>query len=145
MESSITVHQLLERKGREVFWVAPEKSVRDALRVMAFENVGALLVMSEGRPVGILSERDYARKIVLQGKFSWNTSVGDVMTPLLASVSPEDSIEECMRLITHRRMRHLPVIVNGEVIGMVSIGDVVNALLSEQEFVIQQLEQYITG
>lgn len=145
MKTLIKVSQLLESKGYDVVSVASDISVREALKVMARENIGSLLVLEEERPVGMMTERDYARKIVLQGKFSWNTEVRDIMSPLLAAVSCEDSVEHCMQLMTERRVRHLPVMEEQEVIGVISIGDVVKVLLSEQEFMIDQLERFIKG
>ncbi|HLF02016.1 MAG TPA: CBS domain-containing protein [Anaerolineales bacterium] len=140
-----TVRELLKTKGRNIWSVNPTETVYDALVVMADRNVGALVVLEEGRLIGILSERDYARKVVLQGKTSRDTLVREIMTENPVCVRPGQSIEECMALMTGKRIRHLPVIEGDELVGVISIGDVVKDIISEQEFVIEQLEHYITG
>ena len=140
-----TVRELLKTKGRNIWSVNPTETVYDALVVMADRNVGALVVLEEGRLIGILSERDYARKVVLQGKTSRDTLVREIMTENPVCVRPGQSIEECMALMTYKRIRHLPVIEGDELVGVISIGDVVKDIISEQEFVIEQLEHYITG
>ncbi len=140
-----TVQSVLQIKGREIFSVAPETMVIDALRLMAEKNVGALLVMDEGGLAGIISERDYARKIILRGESSHTTAVKDVMTSVVVSVRPDQSIDECMALMTSKYVRHLPVIDQDTLVGMISIGDVVKAIIYEHEYTIQQLENYITG
>jgi len=140
-----TVRELLKTKGRNIWSVNPTETVYDALVVMADRNVGALVVLEEGRLIGILSERDYARKVVLQGKTSRDTLVREIMTENPVCVRPGQSIEECMALMTDKRIRHLPVIEGDELVGVISIGDVVKDIISEQEFVIEQLEHYITG
>ena len=139
------VSQLLDAKGQDVWSVAPDTSVYDALVLMAEKNCGALIVLEEGKLVGIFSERDYARKIILKGKASRDTAVSEIMSTQIVFVRLEHSINECMALMTARRIRHLPVLTGDKVVGMISIGDVVKAIISEQEFTIKQLEVYITG
>jgi CBS domain-containing protein len=141
----ITLRQLLQSKGGGVWSVTSTSTVFDALQTMAEKNVGALLVIDEGRLVGILSERDYARKVALKGKLSKDTLVKEIMTEKVVYVRPDESIEECMALMTEKHFRHLPVIDNGTLIGVISIGDVVRAVISEQKFIIAQLENYISG
>jgi CBS domain-containing protein len=138
-----TVKQLLESKRYSVVSVAPSSTVLDALKVMADKEIGAVVVIDEGHLVGIFSERDYARKVILQGKASKDTPVREIMTDKVVCVRPEQTIEDCMGLMTDRRIRHLPVLEHKLVIGVVSIGDVVKEMLSEKEFVIKQLESYI--
>ncbi len=140
-----TVDQLLKLKGTEVFSVAPEDSVLRAIEIMATRHVGALLVMSEAKLIGIISERDYARKVILKSRSSHDTPVGDIMTSPAVSVTPEDSVHHCMRLMTEGRFRHLPVVKGGRVVGMLSIGDLVKAVIQEQSEHIEQLERYIAG
>jgi CBS domain-containing protein len=141
-----TVRDLLNSKGRDVYAIAPEASVYDALQLMADRNVGAVLVTDpSGRLVGILSERDYARKVVLRGHTSRETPVSAIMTEEVVCILPDTTIEDCMGLMTHRRVRHLPVTENERPVGMVSIGDVGRAMIENQGFVIQQLEKYICG
>ncbi len=141
----ITLRQLLQSKGGEIWSVPSTSTVFDALRTMAEKNVGALLVIDEGRLVGIVSERDYARKIALKGKSSKDTLVKEIMTEKVVYIRPDESIEECMALMTEKHFRHLPVIDNGTLIGVISIGDVVRTVISEQKFIIAQLENYISG
>ena len=140
-----TVRSVLQTKDNTIWSIAPDALVFDALKIMADKNVGALLVMQKERVVGIFSERDYARKIVLKGESSHTTAIKDVMTSGVLSVNPEQSIDECMTLMTNKHIRHLPVLENGKLIGLVSIGDVVKAIISEHEYTIKQLENYITG
>ena len=140
-----TVRSVLQTKDNTIWSIAPDALVFDALKIMADKNVGALLVMQKERVVGIFSERDYARKIVLKGESSHTTAIKDVMTSGVLSVNPEQSIDECMALMTNKHIRHLPVLENGKLIGLVSIGDVVKAIISEHEYTIKQLENYITG
>ena len=140
-----TVSQLLQVKGSAVLSVTPESSVFDALRLMAEKNVGALLVMSDGTLRGILSERDYARKVILLGKSSHEIAVRDIMSDKVVSVTPGQTVDDCMALMTGRRIRHLPVIDNGRIIGVLSIGDLVKAVIEEQQQTIQQLESYINS
>jgi CBS domain-containing protein len=140
-----TVARILEDKGSEVWTVAPDASVYAALEVMADKGVGALVVVEEERPVGIISERDYARKVVLMERSSHDTPVSDIMTADLVVVAPEDSTAACMEMMTNERIRHLPVVVDGVLVGIVSIGDVVRSVIDQQRFMIEQLEGYITG
>ncbi len=140
-----TVRELLRNKGDQVYSIGPDASVYEALTLMAEKDVGALLVLDSGQLVGILSERDYARKIVLKGKTSRETSVREIMTERVVWVRPDQTIDECMALMTNKRVRHLPVMEESRLVGVISIGDVVKDIISEQEFVIAQLENYITG
>ena len=140
-----TVRDLLKQKGREVWSVTPDSTVYAALQLMADKNIGALLVLDGGRPVGIFSERDYARQVILKGKTSKDTPVRDVMTSRVVFVRPEQSIEECMALMTDKRFRHLPVLEEGQLAGLLSIGDVVKAVISEKDFLIEQLANYISS
>ena len=139
------VHQLLEDKGRNVWHVEYEASVFDAIPLMAEKEVGALMVLKEGKPVGLVSERDYARKIILSGRSSRDTPVHKIMSKKVICATPKQTIEECMAIMTHKRVRHLPVIDRKELVGMISIGDLVKAIIHEQQFIIEQLEQYISS
>ena len=139
------VSQSLEKKGHDVWWVAPETTVFDALQLMANKKVGALLVLEEDSLVGVFSERDYARKVILKGKSSKDTPVRDIMSTKIVCVAPNQSTEECMSLMTEKRVRHLPVMDGEKLIGIISIGDVVKAVIADREDVIEQLERYITG
>ena len=139
------VSHILQGKGYDVWSIPPDATVFDALSLMAEKNVGAVLVMDASLLVGILSERDYARKIILRGKASHDTRVREIMTENVVCVRPGQTTEECMALMTDKRIRHLPVIEGTKVMGVVSIGDVVKAVISEKDFVIEQLENYITG
>lgn len=138
-----TVAQLLSQKGRRIVAIAPDATVLAALKTLADNNLGAVLVMEDARLVGIFSERDFARKVDLQGKSSANTLVSEVMTREVVYVTPAHSNEECMALMTDKRARHLPVVDNGQVVGILSIGDLVKDIISEQQFTISQLETYI--
>jgi CBS domain-containing protein len=140
-----TVGQLLKVKGTEVFSVLPEDSVLHAIEVMATRHVGALLVMNQGSLIGIISERDYARKVILKNRSSHDTPVGDIMTSPAVTVAPTDTVHHCMEVMTQRRFRHLPVEESGRVVGMLSIGDLVKAVIEEQSAQIEQLERYIAG
>ncbi|QNU15655.1 CBS domain-containing protein [Thermomonas sp. XSG] len=140
-----TVRQLLEAKSPEIIAIGPEAPVIDAIRLMAERGIGALLVMQGARLAGILSERDYARKIVLQGRSSRDTPVRDIMTAEVVSVAPGDSIDHCMQLVTNRRIRHLPVVDAGEVVGVLSIGDLVKTVIELQRRDIDQLQRYIAS
>jgi CBS domain-containing protein len=139
----ITVRQLLDKKGRQVFSIGPGAAVLEAIRLMAERHVGALLVMEGETLSGIVSERDYARKVILMGRSSADTPVRDIMTVAVVTVQPETPVEKCMQVMTERRVRHLPVIEAGRVVGMVSIGDLVKAVIAEQQQTIEQLESYI--
>lgn len=138
-----TVQQLLEIKGHRVFSVAPDSPVYDALLIMAENRVGALVVLEGEHLAGIFSERDYAREVALKGKTSRTTPVRDVMSITVITVSPEDTVESCMNLMSGKRIRHLPVVENGKVIGVLSIGDLVKETIAYQQFLIKQLESYI--
>jgi len=137
------VRQLLENKGRALFSVAPDAPVLEAVRAMADHHVGALLVMKGAVLAGIVSERDYARKVILLGRSSSDTPVRDIMTAQVVTVSPDTSVQQCMQLVTEKRIRHLPVTEGGRVVGMISIGDLVKAVMAEQQQQIEQLERYI--
>ncbi|AYN94339.1 MULTISPECIES: CBS domain-containing protein [Pseudomonas] len=141
-----TVADILRAKQSQgVFTITPNVTVLDALKVMAEKNVGALPVTEDGKLVGIISERDYARKGVLQGRSSIGTAVREIMTRAVITVTPRESIRECMSLMTDRHLRHLPVIDNDQLIGLLSIGDIVKETIAEQDGLILQLEQYIRG
>lgn len=139
------VRELLRIKGQETWSVTPDTPVYDALKLMAEKNVGALLVLEGDKLAGILSERDYARKVILKGKASKNTPAREIMSENVVCVTPKQSVAECMALMTDKHIRHLPVIEDGKLVGVISIGDVVKAIISEQKFVIEQLEHYIAG
>lgn len=138
-----TVRQLLDGKGNDIYAVEPEDPVLEAIRLMADRHVGALLVMKGDELVGIVSERDYARKVILLGRSSNSTPVWQIMSSPVHRVSPDNSLDDCMRLVTQRRIRHLPVVEYGHVIGVLSIGDLVKAVIEEQQQTIEQLEGYI--
>jgi CBS domain-containing protein len=144
-EAMKTVRDVLRTKGSDISSVRPATTVYDALKLMAEKNIGAVLVLEGERPVGIFSERDYARQVILKGKTSKDTAVHEVMTSRVVFVRPEQNIEECMALMTAKRCRHLPVLEEGKLAGILSIGDVVKAVISEKEFHIAQLENYITS
>ena len=141
----ITVRHLLSRKGPGLFSIAPEDPVLKAIRSMAEHRVGALLVMRGEELAGIVSERDYARKVVLLGRSSAETPVWQIMSSPVVTVSPDTSVQQCMTLVTEKRIRHLPVIENGRVIGVISIGDLVKSVIEEQQRTIEHLESYIHG
>jgi CBS domain-containing protein len=136
---------LLKSKGTEVFSVTPHDTVLRAIEVMATRHVGALLVMNQETLLGVISERDYARKVILKNRNSHDTPVGDIMSSPAISVTPEDTVHRCMQIMTDKRIRHLPVVKNGRVLGMLSIGDLVKAVIQEQSEHIEQLERYIAG
>ncbi len=140
-----TVNHILQGKGRNAWSIAPDASVYEALSLMAEKEVGALLVLDAGRLVGIISERDYARKVILRGKSTLDTPVKEIMTEKVISVRPEQTIDECMGLMTDKRIRHLPVLEGEKVVGVISIGDLVKAAIAEKDFMIRQLKNYITG
>jgi len=138
-----SVRDLLKVKGAEVWSVAPDQTVFASLELMADKGIGAVLVIEGGKVVGILSERDYARQVILKGKASRDTRVREIMTTKLFVVTPERTVEDCMALMTERRIRHLPVMVGSELLGVLSIGDIVKAVISEKQDHIEQLETYI--
>jgi CBS domain-containing protein len=140
-----TVGQLLKVKGPEVFSVTPQDSVLHAIEIMATRHVGALLVMTQTSLIGIISERDYARKVILKNRSSHDTPVSDIMTSPAVSVTPEATVHRCMELMTEGRFRHLPVLRGERVVGILSIGDLVKAVIQEQSEHIEQLERYIAG
>lgn len=139
------VLQLLDQKGHDVWSVSPDDMVLDAIRQMAERDIGALVVIEGGKPVGMFSERIYARKVFLKGRASPTTSVRDVMEARVAYARPEQTVEECMAVMTEERVRHLPVLRDGELIGIVSIGDLVKSTIADQRFTIDQLTHYIRG
>jgi CBS domain-containing protein len=139
------VRDILTRKGNDVWSISPSASVYDAMKLMADKGIGALLVMEGEKLVGIISERDYARKVILQGRSSRTTSVEEIMTSRVAYAEPGQNIEECMAVMTEKRIRHLPVMEAGQVRGVISIGDLVKSIIDEQKFIIEQLERYITS
>lgn len=140
-----TVKQVLKTKGNQIWSITSDKTVYDALEMMSAKETGALLVVDDGELVGILSERDYARKVILKGASSLKTPVKDIMTTKVAYVTSEKTVEDCMALMTGKRCRHLPVMENNQVIGVLSIGDLVKAHIAHKEFLIHQLENYICG
>lgn len=140
-----SVRQILNEKGGQVWCIDPAASVYDALALMADKNVGALLVTDTSGPVGLLSERDCARSVILKGRTSRDTKVQEIMTHKVLCVTPDQPVEEAMALMTEHRVRHLPVIAQGKVLGMVSIGDLIKSVIVEQKFIIEQLEHYISG
>jgi CBS domain-containing protein len=141
----LTVRELLGKKGGHVWSVSPDSTVYEALQLMADKNVGAVLVLADRTLEGILSERDYARQVILKGKASRDTPVREIMTTKVVCVAPERTIEDCMALMTDKHIRHLPVLSGGDLLGVLSIGDVVKAVISEKQFMIEQLESYITS
>ena len=140
-----TVRDILASKGKDIWSIAPDATVFETLQLMAEKEIGAVLVMVGGNAVGIFTERDYARQVILKGKASKDTPVREVMTSRVVYVKPEETIENCMALMTDKRVRHLPVLEQNRVCGVLSIGDVVKAVISEKQFMIQQLENYITS
>lgn len=144
-ELDTTVGTLLKRKTAEIWTTPPTASVYEAIKLMADKRIGSLLVTDRGRLLGIISERDYARKVVLQDRSSKDTAVSEIMTSPVTFVSLQHTISDCMRIITEKRIRHLPVMEDGAVVGIVSIGDLVNWIINEQQETIRHLEAYITG
>lgn len=144
-KTSGRVDALLKQKGRAVWTVTPEQTVYEAIEMMADKGIGALLAISDGKLVGIISERDYARKVILKGRSSKTTVIREIMTCPVLSVAPAQSIDECMELMTRNRIRHLPIIENEKVLGIVSIGDLVKWVISEQEETIEHLHNYISA
>lgn len=144
-ELTTTISAVMKRKAGEVWSVTPEASVYQAVEMMADKQVGALLVIVQGELLGIISERDYARKVILKGRSSKDTSVSEIMSSPVIFVSPQHTVGDCMRIITDNRIRHLPVVQSGAVIGLISIGDLVNWIVTEQQETIRHLEAYISG
>lgn len=140
-----SVSDILRAKGDSVWTIPPDATVFDALRLMADKNIGALVVVEQGTVKGMLSERDYARKVTLHGKSSKETRVREIMTSNVYSLLPEDRLEDCMSLMTNRHIRHLPVIAEGRLLGLISIGDIVKVIIADKETLIKDLENYITG
>lgn len=140
-----TVGLLLDAKGRDVWTIGPDATVYEALQLLAEKNVGALVVVEDAKVCGIMSERDYARKIILVDRDSRSTLVREIMTSEVRTVTRDETVSECMETMTEHHIRHLPVVEDGQLVGLVSVGDVVKAVMAEQAFLIQQLEQYITG
>ncbi|MFM1892506.1 MAG: hypothetical protein RLZ44_1583 [Pseudomonadota bacterium] len=140
-----TVKDILDAKGREFWSVGPDATVYDAIKLMADEGIGSVLVLENAELKGIFTERDFARKVALEHASSLQTQVHAVMSPAVLYAKPEQTLEECMALMTERRVRHLPVLVDHEVQGVISIGDLVKSVIAEQQFIIEQLENYITG
>lgn len=141
----MTVRDVIKAKGHDVFSIGPDASVFDALTLMADKNIGAVLVVDGERTLGIFTERDYSRQVVLKGRASRETPVRDVMTARVVYVTPDQSMDDCMALMTKMRCRHLPVVEAGHVAGVLSVGDVVKAVISDKQFLIEQLENYITS
>jgi CBS domain-containing protein len=145
MDVSGNISAILNQKGRDIFSVSPNDTVFDAVSLLAEKNVGAVLVMDGEQLVGLLSERDYTRKVMLRGKRSRETTVAEIMSTDLKVVNPRESVDECLRLMTDKRIRHLPVVEDGKVVGIISIGDLVKWVISCQTAAIAQLESYISG
>jgi CBS domain-containing protein len=145
MELTGKIGSLIGKKGGQVWSVAPTASVYDAIALMAEKEIGALPIVQDGQLVGIVSERDYARKVFLKGKASRETSVTEIMSSPVFSVTPSQTVEECMHIVTEQRFRHLPVVENGRIVGIISIGDLVNWVITEQKQTIHHLEAFIAG
>ena len=141
----VTVRQLLTRKGQDVWSIDVEEPVLEAIQLMADKHVGALPVTRNGELAGVISERDYARKVILLGRSSAETPVWQIMSSPVVTVAPDQDVRQCMQLMTHKRIRHLPVIEHGRMVGVISIGDLVRAVIEEQEHTIEQLERFIAG
>jgi len=139
----ITLRHLLETKGYDIWSTSPDATVYEAIQIMAEKDIGALIVMEGENLVGVISERDYARKLKLKGKSSVDTKVSEVMSPDVITLGPDQTLEDCMAVMTKKHIRHLPIVEEGKVIGIISIGDAVNATIANQEFLIEQLEKYI--
>lgn len=140
-----TIRQILDKKGNQIFSVTPETTVYDTLKLMADKNIGAVLVLEDGKLVGIMSERDYARKVVLKGKFSKEIPVKEIMSPNVICIDPDQTINNTKAVMIQKRIRHLPVMEQDNLVGLVSIGDIVNAVLDDNKFMIDQLFTYIKG
>jgi CBS domain-containing protein len=139
------VKHLLDRKGRHIISVNPDDTVLDAIRVMAEKNIGAVVVIQDDELRGIMSERDYARKVIVKGRASDKTPVADIMTSTVLTTSESETVNNCMEMMTEKKIRHLPVVEDGHIVGMISIGDLVQAIIADQQEEIQQLESYISG
>jgi CBS domain-containing protein len=140
-----TVKEVLKNKPRDIWSIPQKASVFEALELMAAKDIGALLVIEEGKLCGIFSERDYARKVILKGKTSKETTVGELMTKSILYATPENTLEECMALMSSKHIRHLPILENGTIIGIVTLGDVAKEIISEQDYTIRELENYYSG
>ena len=140
-----TIRQILEEKGDQIWSVSPDDTVYDTIRLMATKGVGALIVLEDGDLHGIVSERDYARKVILEGRSSRDTTVGDICSKPAVTISPKATAEEGLALMTSKRIRHLPVVEGEQLLGVVSIGDLVNVVIGDQQQLIEQLERYVTG
>lgn len=140
-----TIQQVLDKKGHEVLSVRPDNAVFDAIKTMADKDVGSVVVIDDGKPVGIFTERHYARKVFLEGRASPTTRVGDVMETRVACAWPEQTVDECMAVMTEKRVRHLPVLRHKKLVGVISIGDLVKSKIADQEFAIEQLVDYVRG
>jgi CBS domain-containing protein len=140
-----TVQQLLDEKGHDIQSIHPDDSVFDAIQKLANANIGSLIVVEDDRPVGIFTERDYARNVILKGKSSPTTKVRDIMTTRVVYARPEQTVEQCMAVMTDKHIRHLPVLRDEKLIGMISIGDLVKSIIADQKYTIEQLEQFIHG
>ena len=145
MNNNDAISRVLRQKGDEIWSVAPDMTVYDALEIMADREIGALLVLEGGRLAGVISERDYARKVILQGRSSRDTAVGDIMTQGVVTVTPSHTVDECMKLMTELRVRHLPVTEGSQIAGVVSLGDLVKYVITAQQEEIQHLQAYIAG
>lgn len=145
MNVSGTIEVILNQKSRQIWSIEPDATVYDAIALMAEKNIGALVVVENGQLVGVLSERDYTRKVMLRGKRSRETLVREIMSTQLTTVDPKQSVDECLRSMTEKRIRHLPVVKDGEIIGVISIGDLVKHVISAQSATLDQLERYISG
>src|SRR5580692_9831430 len=145
MQTNYPISSVLTHKTSELWSIAPDATVYEAIKLMAEKNIGSLLVMSGGKLAGVITERDYTRKVALHGKTSKETRVREIMPRELLTVTTDDSVEECMRMMTENRVRHLPVMEAGNVVGLVSIGDLVNWIISTQNAQLEQMEQYISG
>jgi CBS domain-containing protein len=144
-KTSGTISTVLHHKGATVWTISPQASVFDAIQLLAKKNIGALPVMEGDKLIGIFSERDYTRKVALEGKTSHNTKVGEILTTTIATITPHETVEEAMRLMSEKHIRHLPVMENGRMVGLVSIGDMVNWIISAQTATIDQMEAYLSG
>ena len=140
-----TVRNLLEKKGNSVYSISPDSSVYDALEELEEKNLGGLVVVEKGKLIGVFTERDYARKVILKGRSSRETIVRDIMSSHPIFVNPDNTIDDCMQLMSDKFIRHLPVLENDELIGVISIGDIVRFIINEKDFIIENLEHYITG